>query len=348
MHKLSLAYFAVTILILLAFVPTFVFAHARVTAASTGVGNIPQGNQSNAAYANSHTANSVTNVDATTQKTSCYTPEVPYAVNNGPNDGYSGETACGSASTTGEDPGPYPTQAGSNPGSPASTPMLVKDHSESDIRVDPTNPKHLIGSSKWVVSPEGYNHLLGFYESFDGGQNWTVQGHIPGYEGWTDNTDPVGAFDSFGNYYEFILAYQFFYNKDGSHNVTVGTSRSRTRLSQLRLSPLQYTRRARRLRPTGPRPTRAIQTTSPPMIALVTSQISSGSLLTPINSCPTARPIPTTTRSMRCGRCSTASPASRTSRPPGRCLMGHTRTGPRRSCSPPSTTLRAIPIYYRM
>jgi hypothetical protein len=224
MRKLSLAYFAVTILILLAFVPTFVFAHARVTAAGSSVGNIPQGTQSDAAYASSYTDNSVTNVDATTQKTSCYTPEVPYAVDNGPNDGYSGETACGSASTTGEDPGPYPTQAGSNPGSPASTPMLVKDHSESDIRVDPTNPNHLIGSSKWVVSPEGYNHLLGFYESFDGGQKWTVQGHIPGYEGWTENTDPVGAFDSFGNYYEFILAYQFFYNKDGSHNFTVGTS----------------------------------------------------------------------------------------------------------------------------
>src|SRR5438874_13536766 len=99
-----------------------------------------------------------------------------------------------------------------NPGYPAATPMLVKDHSESDLRVDPTNASHLIGSSKWFVSPEGYNHLLGFYESFDGGTSWTVQGHIPGYEGWTDNTDPVGAFDGFGNYYEFVLAYQFFYN----------------------------------------------------------------------------------------------------------------------------------------
>jgi hypothetical protein len=101
--------------------------------------------------------------------------------------------------------------------------MLVKDHSESDVRVDPTNPNHLIGSSKWIVSAEGYNHLLGFYESFDGGTSWTVQGHIPGYEGWTDNTDPVGAFDGFGNYYEFILAYQFFYNSDGTHNFNIGT-----------------------------------------------------------------------------------------------------------------------------
>jgi hypothetical protein len=221
MRKPSLAYFTVTILVLLAFVPTFMVAHASTAAAGSGVGTIPQGTQSNATYADSSPAHSVTNLDATTQKTSCYTHEVPYSVSDGPNDGYSGETACGSASTTGEDLGTYPTQAGSNPGYPASTPMLVKDHSESDIRVDPTNPKHLIGSSKWFVSAEGYNHLLGFYESFDGGQTWPTQGHIPGYEGWTDNTDPVGAFDGFGNYYELNLGYQFFYNADGTHNVQI-------------------------------------------------------------------------------------------------------------------------------
>src|SRR5258706_1911606 len=223
MRKPNLASLTVTMLILLALVPTFLFTHARVAAAGFGVGNVPQGTQTNTAYANSFTANKVTNVFATTQQTSCYTPEVPYAANDGPNDGYSGESTCPGA-TTGENPGPYPTQAGSNPGYPATSPMLVKDESESDIRVDPTNPKHLIGSSKWFVSAEGYNHLLGFYESFDGGKTWSVQGHIPGYEGWTDNTDPVGAFDGYGNYYELILAYQFFYNKNGTHNFTVGTS----------------------------------------------------------------------------------------------------------------------------
>ncbi len=186
-----------------------------------GVGNVPQGTQSDAAFSGSYAANKVTNVVPTTQQTSCYTPEVPYFTSLGPTDGYSGMSACNGAATTGEDLGPYPTQAGSNPGYPASTPMLVKDHSESDIRVDPTNPKHLIGSSKWFVSAEGYNHLLGFYESFDGGKTWPVQGHIPGYEGWTDNTDPVGAFDGFGNYYEFNLPYQFYYNADGSHNFKI-------------------------------------------------------------------------------------------------------------------------------
>jgi hypothetical protein len=189
--------------------------------AASGVGKPPQGTQSNDAYVASFAANKVKNVFATTQATSCYTPEVPYFTSNGPNDGYTGMTSC-SGATTGEDLGPYSTQSGSRAGFPAANPMLVNNHSESDLRVDPTDPKHLIGSSKWFVSAEGYNHLLGFYESFDGGLNWAVQGHIPGYEGWADNTDPVGAFDRFGNFYEFILPYQFIYDASGHHDFQVG------------------------------------------------------------------------------------------------------------------------------
>ena len=154
----------------------------------------------------------MTNVFATTQQTSCYRPEVPYSGTLAPLDGYTGMSACTGA-TTGENIGttPYSSQVGSNAGYPTAGPMLVKDHSESDPRVDPTNPKHLIGSSKWAVSAEGYNHLLGFYESWDGGLTWSTQGHIPGYEGWTDNTDPIG-------YYSLILPYEFYYNSDGSKN----------------------------------------------------------------------------------------------------------------------------------
>jgi len=221
MAQLRCAYPIVLVCVLLSFAPTSV--PTRALAASPGVAPVPQGTQSNQAYANSFAAYNVTNVFATTQRTSCYTPEVPYFTSDGPNDGYSGMSRCPGADT-GEDLGPYPSQAGSNPGYPASTPMLVKDYSESDLRVDPTNSRHLIGASKWFVSAEGYNHLLGFYESFDGGQTWPVQGHIPGYEGWTDNTDPIGAFDGYGNYYSLMLPYQFFYNKDGTHNFTVGTS----------------------------------------------------------------------------------------------------------------------------
>jgi hypothetical protein len=123
--------------------------------------------------------------------------------------------------TTGEALGPYPSQDGSNRGYPATEAKLVKNHSESDIRVDPAHPGHLIGTSKWAVSAEGYNHLLGFFESFNGGKDWSVQGHIPGYEGWTDNTDPVGAFDRWGNFYALVLPYQFYYNSDGTHNFKI-------------------------------------------------------------------------------------------------------------------------------
>src|SRR4051812_47956599 len=164
---------------------------------------LPQGTQSDAAYAGSAATAGVTNVFATTQQVSCYRPEVASPYNLGPAFGYDGETACPGA-TTGEDTGaaaPYATQLGSNPGFPMTAPQLVKDHSESDIRVDPTNPLHVIGTSKWFVSAEGYNHQLGFYESFNGGKTWPVQGHIPGWEGWTDNTDPVGAFDTYGNFW---------------------------------------------------------------------------------------------------------------------------------------------------
>jgi hypothetical protein len=102
----------------------------------------------------------------------------------------------------------------------------VKDHSESDIRVDPRDPTHLIGQSKWVVNAEGYNHLLGFYESWDGGATWPAQGHVPGYEGWTDNTDPVGAFDPWSNFYSLVLAYNFYYDKAGNHIYNNGTNQT--------------------------------------------------------------------------------------------------------------------------
>lgn len=178
-----------------------------------------QGTQSDAAFAASYAENAVTNVSATTQQTSCYAPELAYLDGLGPADGYldGGGSLCNGAATTGEDLGPYPTQDVANP------PLRVKDHSESDIRIDPTNPKHLIGQSKWAVNGEGYNHLLGFYESFDGGKTWPVQGHVPGYEGWTDDTDPVGAFDPWGNFYSLILPYQFYYDKFGYHKYDNGS-----------------------------------------------------------------------------------------------------------------------------
>src|SRR5256884_3997150 len=173
----------------------------------------PQGVQSDAAFAASYTERGVTSVVATTQRVSCYTPAVVFTGSLAPSQGYpdGGSTLCGGSATTGENLGPYPSQGVSN------APHRVKDFSESDLRVDPTNPSQLIGISKWIVNAEGYNHLTGFFESFDGGLTWPQQGHIPGYEGWTDNSDPVGAFDPWGNFYAVVLPYMFSYLRDGEH-----------------------------------------------------------------------------------------------------------------------------------
>jgi len=173
----------------------------------------PQGYQSDAAFAASYASHHVTSVEATAQQVSCYAPEVLYTAALTTAVGFTdpGATRCPGA-TTGEDVGPYAQQDVRNP------PMLVKDHSESDLHVDPTNERHIIGVSKWFVNAEGYNHLTGFYESFDGGASWPQQGHIPGYEGWTDNSDPAGAFDPWGNFYVVELAYMFDYTPAGTHN----------------------------------------------------------------------------------------------------------------------------------
>jgi hypothetical protein len=181
----------------------------------------PQGTQSDTVFAASYAASGVVNVSATTQRVSCYAPEVPYLTALTAADGYpdGGETPCPGA-TTGEQTSGFATQDVSN------QPALVKDHSESDIRVDPANPLHLIGQSKWFVSAEGYNHLNGFYESWDGGVTWPVQGHVPGYEGWTDNTDPVGAFDPWGNFYSLLLPYEFVYSKSGGHVYNNGSKQA--------------------------------------------------------------------------------------------------------------------------
>ncbi len=197
---------------------------ALVTALAAGAAASaapPQGTQSDAAFAASYAAKGVVNVSATTQRVSCYAPEVAYTTALTAADGYpgGGETPCPGA-TTGEQTSGFPTQDVAN------APVLVKDHSESDIRVDPARPLHLIGQSKWFVSAEGYNHLIGFYESWDGGQTWPVQGHVPGYEGWTDNTDPVGAFDPWGNFYSLLLPYEFVYSNSGGHVFNNGSKQA--------------------------------------------------------------------------------------------------------------------------
>ena len=49
---------------------------------------------------------------------------------------------------------------------------------------------------------------------------------MPGYEGWTDNTDPVGAFDPYGNFYSLVLGYNFYYSKTGGHQYDNGSNQT--------------------------------------------------------------------------------------------------------------------------
>ena len=95
------------------------------------------------------------------------------------------------------------------------------DKSESDLAVDPTDPNHMVGLSKVFWSPKDYLFDLEWYDSEDGGKTWTV-GVLPGYEQWADATDPTLAFDSQGNLYTLVLAFNFVIESNGSHNWSVG------------------------------------------------------------------------------------------------------------------------------
>ena len=71
----------------------------------------PQPNQSDSAFAASYAANSVVSVSATTQRVSCYAPEVLYLTALTAADGYpgGGATPCPGA-TTGEQTSGFATQ----------------------------------------------------------------------------------------------------------------------------------------------------------------------------------------------------------------------------------------------
>jgi hypothetical protein len=94
-------------------------------------------------------------------------------------------------------------------------------HSESWITIDPTDPSHLVGVSKFFSNPQYYLFHAGAMVSKDGGRSWknTI---IPGFDcrsaprnGWSDTTDPVVAFDSNGAVYSAVLAFNLKYNPTG-------------------------------------------------------------------------------------------------------------------------------------
>jgi hypothetical protein len=97
------------------------------------------------------------------------------------------------------------------------------NRSESIIAVDPTNPSHLLGLSKFFFSSPSsggtdwssvYRFHLGSYD-FSGGsvQNQLVPGYTctpgSGSTQWDATTDPNVAFDAQGNAYSAVLAFNF-------------------------------------------------------------------------------------------------------------------------------------------
>ncbi len=93
---------------------------------------------------------------------------------------------------------------------------------ESWIAVDPSNPAHLVGASKFFFDPLFYLFHLGSYASFDGGSSWSNE-VIPGFDcqsapaaSWVNNTDPILAFDANGIVYGTMLPYSFKYNPAGN------------------------------------------------------------------------------------------------------------------------------------
>lgn len=93
-------------------------------------------------------------------------------------------------------------------------------HSESWIVIDPTDPNHLVGVSKFFSNPQYYLTHDGALVSRDGGRSWTntiIQGFDcrSARNGWSDTTDPVVAFDSNGILYSVVLAFNLRYNSTG-------------------------------------------------------------------------------------------------------------------------------------
>jgi hypothetical protein len=86
-------------------------------------------------------------------------------------------------------------------------------YSEPHIAVNPLNPHHLVAGSKMYQNLPAYKFKIGTFVSFDGGQTWQDQGHLPGYPSQTGDegddyhitSDVWMAFDDEGNAYTMVL-----------------------------------------------------------------------------------------------------------------------------------------------
>ena len=81
---------------------------------------------------------------------------------------------------------------------------LVTDFSEVMLAIDPTNPLHLLGTSKFFFDLAAYKHYTGVFETYDSGYTWD-QLQPDGLEVYTKTSDPVTTFDELGNSYFTLL-----------------------------------------------------------------------------------------------------------------------------------------------
>lgn len=81
---------------------------------------------------------------------------------------------------------------------------LVTDFSEVMLAIDPTDPMHLLGTSKFFFDSAAYKHYTGVFETYDGGYTWD-QLQPDGLEVYTKTSDPVTTFDELGNSYFTLL-----------------------------------------------------------------------------------------------------------------------------------------------
>ena len=82
--------------------------------------------------------------------------------------------------------------------------LYINDFSECMVYLDPTDPDHLLGSSKFFYYPEDYDFYTGVFESYDGGHTWDEA--IPnGVRDYSMTSDPVTTYDDQGNGYFTLL-----------------------------------------------------------------------------------------------------------------------------------------------
>lgn len=80
----------------------------------------------------------------------------------------------------------------------------INDFSEVMVYLDPTDPNHLLGASKFFYQPQTYDFYTGVFESYDGGHTWTEK-QPAGIETYSLTSDPVTTFDHEGNAYFTLL-----------------------------------------------------------------------------------------------------------------------------------------------